>query len=32
MNIVELKEKPIGQLNEIAKQLNVEGAASLKKQ
>ncbi len=32
MNIVELKEKPIAQLNEIAKQLNVEGAASLKKQ
>jgi transcription termination factor Rho len=32
MNIVELKEKPISQLNEIAKQLNVEGAASLKKQ
>jgi len=32
MNIVELKEKPIGQLNDIAKQLNVEGAASLKKQ
>ncbi|MHB8834423.1 MAG: transcription termination factor Rho [Candidatus Methylomirabilia bacterium] len=32
MNIVELKEKPIGQLNEIARQLNVEGAASLKKQ
>ena len=30
MNIVELKEKPIGQLNEIAKQLNVEGAASMK--
>ena len=32
MNIVELKEKSIGHLNEIAKQLNVEGAASLKKQ
>ncbi|HEY5999481.1 MAG TPA: transcription termination factor Rho [bacterium] len=32
MNIVELKEKSIAHLNEIAKQLNVEGAASLKKQ
>jgi len=32
MNIVELKEKPIGQLNEIARSLKVEGAASMKKQ
>jgi transcription termination factor Rho len=32
MNIVELKEKPIGQLNEVAKSLNIEGAASMKKQ
>ena len=32
MNIVELKEKPIQQLNQIARDLNVEGAAGLKRQ
>ena len=32
MNIVELKEKPIQQLNQIAKDLKVEGAGGLKRQ
>jgi len=32
MNIVELKEKPIQQLNQIAKDLSVEGHAGLKRQ
>jgi transcription termination factor Rho len=32
MNIMELKEKPIQQLNQIAKDLNVEGHSGLKKQ
>jgi transcription termination factor Rho len=32
MNIVELKEKPIKQLNQIAKDLNVEGAGGMKRQ
>ncbi len=32
MNIMELKEKPITHLNEIARDLKVEGAGGLKKQ
>jgi transcription termination factor Rho len=32
MNIVELKEKPIQQLNKIARDLNVEGAGGMKRQ
>ena len=32
MNIMELKEKPIQQLNQIAKDLSVEGHAGLKRQ
>ena len=32
MNIMELKEKPIQQLNQIAKDLNVEGHSGLKRQ
>ncbi len=32
MNITELKEKPIQQLNQIARDLNVEGAGGLKRQ
>jgi transcription termination factor Rho len=32
MNIVELKEKPIQQLNQIARDLNVEGAGGMKRQ
>jgi transcription termination factor Rho len=32
MNIVELKEKPIQELNHIAKEMNVEGAGGLKRQ
>jgi transcription termination factor Rho len=32
MNIVELKEKPIQELNQIAKEMNVEGAGGLKRQ
>ncbi len=32
MNLKELKQKPIAELNSIAKELNVEGASSLRKQ
>ncbi|NNL43372.1 MAG: transcription termination factor Rho [Desulfobacterales bacterium] len=32
MNIVELKEKTIKQLNELAKEYNIEGAAGMRKQ
>lgn len=32
MNIVELKEKPIQELNQIAKEMKVEGAGGLKRQ
>jgi len=32
MNIVELKEKPIKQLNQVAKDMNVEGAGGMKRQ
>ncbi len=32
MNIVELKEKKISELNKLARELNVEGASSMRKQ
>ncbi len=32
MNIVELKEKPIGELTKLAKGLNIEGAAGMRRQ
>jgi transcription termination factor Rho len=32
MNLTELKEKPIDDLNEIAKELKIEGASNLRKQ
>ena len=32
MNLTELKEKAIGDLNEIAKDLKIEGASNLRKQ
>ncbi len=32
MNLAELKEKPIADLNELAKELKIEGASSLRKQ
>ena len=32
MNIVELKEKPIAELTKLARDLNIEGAAGLRRQ
>ena len=32
MNIVELKERPIGDLNRMARELNIEGAAGMRRQ
>src|SRR5579872_1195697 len=32
MNLAELKEKSIGELNDVAKELKIEGASNLRKQ